>query len=256
MLETLIDAHPAGWSTICGKDFSLKAGFAEHIKTEDIDNKTKRYKRPHCYCHGDRREKEWLVTKENASGSGVEYVYAFNEETNEMVILGSYCNYAEHMKGVKMVGYFGCGDETATWKPIMKVDLEGIEPNWKEIETNVKEESERVYQANQKKKREQFLKTMNEGYAQIKDFGLMAIPKAHYTLWYKEDVSEHLSTSEKIDVAKRISELTLKSAIWTDKETNYIEVFPELKPYSNSGHISGLQLCAVMSAIVKEMQEK
>ena len=77
-----------------------------------------------------------------------------------------------------------------------------------------------------------------------------------YRLWYKKDVSEYLNEQTKIDVAKRISELTLKSAIWLDKEVNYIEQFPELREYSNSERISGLQLCIIMSEIVKEIQEK
>jgi len=255
MLETLIDQHPAGWSTINGKDFNIKAGFVQ-LTTEDIQNENRKYKQPCCYCHGSRHEKEWLVTEKNASGSGVEWVYAFNEKTHEMLILGSYCNYSEDMKGVKMIGYFGCGDEKATWETIKTVDLEGTEPNWEKIKDNVMEESHKTYEENMKRKRERFLETMKEGYAQIKEFGLMAIPKAHYTLWYKEDVSKHLSDSKKIDLAKKISELTLRNPIWTDKETNYIKDFPELAHYSHTQHISGLQLCAVMEAIVREMQGK
>ena len=255
MLQTLIDEHHAGWSTICGKDFNLKAGFTE-LTTKDINKQTKRYRKPQCYCHGSRHEKEWVVTEKNASGSGVEWTYAFNEDKNEMQILGSYCNYAEDMKGVKMVGYFGLGDETATWKLIKTILLRGEEPDWEKIKEDVDKDSEKAYQENQKKKRERFLKTMKEGYAQIKDFGLMAIPKAWYTSWYKEDVSPHLDDSKKIDIAQRISELTLKSAIWLDKDTNYIEQFPELARYSSTKQISGLQLCAVMTEIVRELQHK
>ena len=76
-----------------------------------------------------------------------------------------------------------------------------------------------------------------------------------YKMWYDNDVKPHLSNDVKEDVAKRISELTLRSPIWIGKSKNYIDQFPELKPYSSSGSISGLQLCTVMGAIVNEMQE-
>jgi len=84
--------------------------------------------------------------------------------------------------------------------------------------------------------------------------GIMA--QAHYRLWYKKDVSPHLTKEQKEDMAKRISELTLSSAIWLDRDTNYIEQFPELKPYSNTGKISGLQLCKVMECVVAELSGK
>ena len=72
-----------------------------------------------------------------------------------------------------------------------------------------------------------------------------------YELWYNESVKPNLSVFQKIDVANRISELTLKNPIWLQKSRNFIDLFPELKPYSTSGHISGLQLCVVMKQIVK-----
>ena len=75
-----------------------------------------------------------------------------------------------------------------------------------------------------------------------------------YRQWYKESVSQHLSEDEKLAVVYRISELTLRNPIWLDKDKNYIDQFPELAPHSNTKHISGLQLCAVMEAIVDEMQ--
>jgi len=81
--------------------------------------------------------------------------------------------------------------------------------------------------------------------------GIMA--QVHYRLWYKKDVSPHLTKEQKEDVAKRISELTLESAIWLDRDTNYIEQFPELEPFSNTKKISGLQLCKVMECIVAEL---
>ena len=60
----------------------------------------------------------------------------------------------------------------------------------------------------------------------------------------------------RVAVVYRISELTLRNPIWLDKDKDYIDQFPELAPYSNTKRISGLQLCAVMGAIVDEMQSR
>jgi len=124
MLKALIDEHPAGWSHVSG-DWSQEPGF-----TEDHEKRMHGPKIPACYCHGDRSEEEWLVTQENASGSGCEYVYAFRDNGKpEMLILSSYCE-----NGDKMIGMFGSGDEGATWRVIETVDLSGEEPDWEELE--------------------------------------------------------------------------------------------------------------------------
>jgi hypothetical protein len=157
MLKTLIDDHPAGWSTINGADFSLEPGFIERPNAicalcgktdaehwEPMEQVREREKQdpntlrrhnwlghefqekdeqpPLCYCHGDRKEEGWEVTEENASGSGVEYVYAFWTEgaTHKMAILSSY-----RKDGVKMIGAFGMGDPDAGWRPIGLVSLNG-----------------------------------------------------------------------------------------------------------------------------------
>lgn len=105
--------------------------------------------------------------------------------------------------------------------------------------------------------REEFLKNVKVAQDNITKFGVIqGIPMMHYELWYKEEVKTHLSNTTKINIAKRISELTLKSPIWLDKKKNYLDQFPELRTYSSTGHISGLQLCVVMTAIVKEMQKE
>lgn len=75
-----------------------------------------------------------------------------------------------------------------------------------------------------------------------------------YKMWYEKDVAPNLSYDEKVKLAKRISNLTLVNPIWLDRKKNWINEFPELKPYSHSGKISGLQLCTVMASIVNEMQ--
>ena len=113
MLKLLIDEHPAGWSTINDKDFSLKAAY-----NEEVDSK-----QPTCFCHGERKEDGHELTEKNASGCGCEYVYAFTG--NKMVVLSSY-----RENGHKMIGAFGMGDPNATWKVIGEVDLKGKAPRW------------------------------------------------------------------------------------------------------------------------------
>jgi hypothetical protein len=117
MLKTLIDDHPAGWSTINGKNFMEPPGFNEWTPQQRSE-KYLELNNPQCYCHGDRSEEGWEVTQDNASGSGVEYVYAFDEKNGHMYILSSYLE-----SGDKMVGFFGMGDPNATWKPMECIDL-------------------------------------------------------------------------------------------------------------------------------------
>ena len=85
-------------------------------------------------------------------------------------------------------------------------------------------------------------------------FDSYTMPMFFYQTWYFETVRQHLTTEQKEDIAKRISELTLKSPIHLDRETNYINDFPLLAPYSTNKQISGLQLCAVLTAIIREFQ--
>lgn len=74
-----------------------------------------------------------------------------------------------------------------------------------------------------------------------------------YTMHYQEAISPHLTRQQKETVAKRISDLTLKSPIWTDRETNYIDRFPELVGFVNTV-LSGLYLVAILKAIVNELR--
>lgn len=117
MLQVLIDEHPAGWSTINNKDFTLEPGYA------DAGNEPA----PICYCHGQRHEEEWLVTHKDASGSGCEYVYGFDEGP-VLVVLSSYW-----VDGTKMIGAFGMGDPDALWSEIARIPLQGPEPDWERV---------------------------------------------------------------------------------------------------------------------------
>lgn len=72
-----------------------------------------------------------------------------------------------------------------------------------------------------------------------------------YKLHYKEAIAPYLTNDQKLAVANRISAMTLKAPIWTDKDANWLADFPELQPYVNTT-LSGLYLCAIMEAIVNE----
>ena len=139
MLRVLIDEHPAGWSTITGADFRLTPGWGEPPSDDATTEVENPGCRPSCYCHGERSEEAWLVTDQNASGSGVEWAYVFTsvlardsdkeERLCTMLVLSSY-----FASGEKMIGMFGTGDSQAQWKPVAIVDLQGEEPIWEEIE--------------------------------------------------------------------------------------------------------------------------
>ena len=130
MLKVLLDDHPAGWSSLNSTDFDQEPGFAE-----PLDSTNQSADQPQCYCHGDRQEEDWLVTDENASGSGCEWAYVFTsakatdgKRHDTMLVLSSYS------PDGKMIGMFGMGDDQAVWPVVAVVDLNGEEPNWEQME--------------------------------------------------------------------------------------------------------------------------
>lgn len=132
MLKVLIDDHPAGWSSLNASDFAQEPGFIEPLGPAHEGESASR---PQCYCHGERQEEGWLVTDENASGSGCEWAYAFTSASatdeqrhHTMLVLSSYT------PGGKMIGMFGQGDPTALWPVVAIVDLNGAEPDWDRLE--------------------------------------------------------------------------------------------------------------------------
>lgn len=140
MLRVLINEHPAGWSTITGADFRLTPGWGE-APNDDVTSVENPGCRPNCYCHGERSEEAWLVTDDNASGSGVEWAYVFTsvlalddgqeeEHLCTMLVLSSY-----FASGEKMIGMFGMGDPKAHWRIAAVIDLQGSEPDWERIES-------------------------------------------------------------------------------------------------------------------------
>jgi len=78
-----------------------------------------------------------------------------------------------------------------------------------------------------------------------------------YGLHYKEHMAPNLTEQQKLDVAKRISNLTLEKAIWLNQDTDYKQQFPEIAQYVTDGvPLSGLYLVAIMKEIVKEFNPK
>ena len=83
-------------------------------------------------------------------------------------------------------------------------------------------------------------------------FGDMA--QAMYKLHYQDEIRPNLTDDQKQTIANRISKMTLRAPIWQDRETNYVENFPELQPYVKA-KLTGLYLCTIMACIVEEARE-
>lgn len=74
-----------------------------------------------------------------------------------------------------------------------------------------------------------------------------------YEQWYKEDVSPNLSYEQKLEVARKISELSLKEPIYMNGLQYPKSKFPELEPYSHTSEFSGMQLYTVLTEIMREL---
>jgi hypothetical protein len=91
MLQVLLDEHPAGWSTIVHKDFTLKPGYTnvaqrpEGMPIEEFQNQPLN-RRPHCYCHGHRHEEGWIADEKTDCGAS--WAYVFDEDNKTLHILG------------------------------------------------------------------------------------------------------------------------------------------------------------------------
>lgn len=96
MLALLIDAHPAGWSTILNKDWSKEIGFGSDGG-------------PECYCHGLRSEKACEWTEEDSGDA--DWAYIFDGKVMSVI-------------------RFGCDGE----ERVAKVCLDGQEPDWSYLE--------------------------------------------------------------------------------------------------------------------------
>lgn len=128
MLRVLIDEHPAGWSIIVGKDFSLTAGYTRDAAHPDPSDPLYRAKleayrtsadfcRPQCYCHGKRHEKAQEVTEKSDVGP---WAYVFEEEERILHV----CHYEKHPDTQK---YF--------YNDVARIELDHVsEVNWTHIE--------------------------------------------------------------------------------------------------------------------------
>lgn len=117
MLEFLIDQHPAGWSTICGKDFKLKPGYGDSMKGHPKDHgegfaaayakylKLPHIARPQCFCHGIRHESAQVITLADK----LEWSYVFDSR-------------------VELLDVYNNSDLVAS------LPLNGPEPDWRVIE--------------------------------------------------------------------------------------------------------------------------
>jgi hypothetical protein len=259
MLTTLIDQHPAGWSTICCKDFNLRAGFLE------MDSpKYKTSKQPQCYCHGSRKEKAWIVTQANASDSGVEWTYAFNEQNNSMQIMKSF-----NEDDTSMIGTFGCGNPKATWRTVKTVALHEKEPDWKEIETDVHVESDKIYKAKEEKETKKVIEETRELLKNpiIAQFNT-TMATTFYQMFWKECGTKGLTLAEKLSALKQLSNLSLKEPYWKLGETDTIdgktlsEMFPDLIPnrlcalinHRHLSKLSGLLLYTIHMELFRELK--
>jgi hypothetical protein len=133
MLRILIDEHPAGWSTIVNKDFTLKPGYtAESLKhpstsgMSDADygaaieqfHALPDYRRPQCYCHGKRHEEAQVLTEDSEVCAS--WAYVFDEEERILHV----CNREKHQD---TKDYF--------WNDVARIELDNLdEVNWTHIE--------------------------------------------------------------------------------------------------------------------------
>lgn len=68
-------------------------------------------------------------------------------------------------------------------------------------------------------------------------------------------MSDNLSSEDKQNILKRITDLTLRSAIWLDSDKDYRRDFPEIAPYVSGGiSLSGLYLVAIMKELFNDVQ--
>jgi hypothetical protein len=86
-------------------------------------------------------------------------------------------------------------------------------------------------------------------FARSSDFGMAEM---FYRRHYMEVISKGLTEDDKRNLAKKISDLTLREPVWLDHEKDFSKDFPELKPYVNV-KVSGTYLCAILSGLVEDL---
>lgn len=129
MLRVLIDEHPAGWSDITNKDFTLAPGFV--LKRPYLS--MERYlalpdaHQPQCYCHGERNDPPVTFTEENIPMDAT-FLYLIDEVSHTMEI---------HLYRWTQWQTTGAPERLL----IGSVALDGLEPSWSRYR------SERIFYA-------------------------------------------------------------------------------------------------------------
>jgi hypothetical protein len=124
LLVYLIDENPQGWSSIncsaCSCDKPKKRQPGQDVDYEDRDL---------CRCSiaplpfFNPGRTTTFMTQKNASSSGVEWVYVFDEKNKKMYVLS--CSFNDDD---------GLRNQDAVLKPVAEIDLEGPEPDWERIQ--------------------------------------------------------------------------------------------------------------------------
>jgi len=80
-----------------------------------------------------------------------------------------------------------------------------------------------------------------------------SIALQQYEFWYKQKVSPNLTYEEKMLLAKRISEASLKKPIHLPNLKYPLDDFPEIAQFSSLEQFSGMQLWTVFTEIMREL---
>jgi len=174
MLSTLLDQHPAGWSTICGADWSKPAGRSDdqatlcrvcvrpawahwiqnyetygfarpepftagQYRAFDHEAETTRANNPVCYCHMitcDGRALPSAIPLEDRTSTDQDAAGIGAEWCYAFTADGLYMLVlaSECQSGEKMIGMFGMGDPAASWRTVATVDLRGDAPDWEALQ--------------------------------------------------------------------------------------------------------------------------
>ena len=125
MLDLLIDAHPTGWSSINGVDWTQPIGYvSDYARGKEMNA-------PQCFCHGDRAEEGWVANQD--SKCGAEFAYAFEKDVaNETDLMHIYEKQTDD--GTHVMEMFGMTAEDGSWKLIKTLDLLSDEQiNWNNV---------------------------------------------------------------------------------------------------------------------------
>jgi hypothetical protein len=117
MLAYLIDAKHAqcGWSSLVGKDLSLRPAYTWQKATADgasydVYSKRDDYRRPQCFA-GRNGEEPYLYTEKDMEGTDIEWLYVIDEQERKLFVR-----------------------DVSAKEDVAVIDLNGEVPNWTAIE--------------------------------------------------------------------------------------------------------------------------